>query len=59
MDRDGLLFQFDPYELGGYPCGGESKVRWAELRPFLRRSLPFDPMRLEPPRPVVVTATAR
>ena len=58
IDRAAIVFQFDPYELGGYPCGGESKMTWADLKPFLRR-LPFDPARLEATRKVVGTATAR
>lgn len=57
LDREGARFRYDPYELGGYPCGGTSKVSWAELRPFLKRPLPFDPARLA--APVVATGVSR
>lgn len=52
VDRTGVVFQFDPYELGSYLCGGESRISWAALAPFLKRPLPFHPERLEVPSPV-------
>jgi hypothetical protein len=48
-DANGIAFDFDPYELGGYPCGGTSRLSWAEAAPFLRAKLPFDRSKLANP----------
>lgn len=41
-----IVFEFDPYEIGPYTCGGISRLRWSEAGPFLREPLPFDRARL-------------
>jgi hypothetical protein len=37
----GITWSFEPYELGGYVAAGATTVSWAELKPYLRRPLPF------------------
>ena len=37
----GITWSFRPYELGGYLSAGDATVSWADLKPYLRRSLPF------------------
>ncbi|WP_174286980.1 hypothetical protein [Sphingomonas bacterium] len=38
---DGMTWTFGPYELGGYLSGGNAMIGWADLKPYLRRDLPF------------------
>ncbi len=38
---DGISWTFGPYELGGYLSGGRTMIGWAQLKPYLRRDLPF------------------
>lgn len=59
VSRTGVTFTFDSYELGGYPCSGGSELSWRDLRPFLKRLLPFDPARLEALRPVAGAPSPR
>ncbi|MEP9357318.1 hypothetical protein [Sphingomonas sp. KR3-1] len=44
-----VVFEFDPYEIGGYTCGGKSGFGWDEAAPYLRQPLPFDRSKLELP----------
>ncbi|MDG2532376.1 hypothetical protein P6144_01850 [Sphingomonas sp. HITSZ_GF] len=44
---DAMVFEFDPYEIGPYTCGGTSRVAWREAAGFLRARLPFDRTKLE------------
>jgi hypothetical protein len=48
----GISWFFDSYELGGYPSAGTATISWSELRPYLRRKLPFaiDKIRSAPSR---------
>jgi uncharacterized protein YecT (DUF1311 family) len=48
----GLDFYFDPYELGGYVCGGMAAMRWSELKPFLRPEVFAELSMIETPRPI-------
>lgn len=47
--KDGLIFAYDPYDLGAYTCGGYSRISWAAVRPFLHRQLAIDRASLERP----------
>jgi hypothetical protein len=40
LTHAGMTFTFD---LGGYPCGGQVAVSWADLDRFLKRPLPLRP----------------
>jgi len=53
LNEEGLRFVFDPYAMGAYTCGGESKISWAEARPYLRHALPFGPRVLRTPHRVL------
>jgi hypothetical protein len=38
----GITWSFGPYELGGYLSAGDATVSWSDLKPYLRRNLPFE-----------------
>lgn len=38
---DGITWSYGPYELGGYLSAGDATVSWSDLKPYLRRDLPF------------------
>ncbi len=44
---EGLAVEFGQYELGGYLSAAESILPWNEIRPYLRKDLPFDPAKLQ------------
>jgi len=41
IGRDGITWSFGPYELGGYLSAGDATLTWSDLKPYLRRKLPF------------------
>ena len=49
---NGIIWLYDSYELGGYLSAGTATISWSELRPYLRRKLPFSikSVRLAPRR---------
>ncbi len=44
---EGLRIDYDPYVLGGYLSAATTTLSWAELKPWLRKDLPFDPAQIE------------
>jgi hypothetical protein len=44
---DGLHIDYDPYVLGGYLSAATTTLSWAELKPYLRGDLPFDPAQID------------
>ena len=43
LRADGLHVVYMSYELGGYLSAAEASIPWDELKPYLRRDMPFDP----------------
>ncbi len=43
LRADGLDVVYRSYELGGYLSAADALIPWSELKPYLRRDLPFDP----------------
>jgi len=49
LDRDGLVFHFNPYEVGPYAIGPtEVRLDWDLVRPLLRGNGPLAALRREP-----------
>lgn len=44
---EGLAVEFDQSEFGSYSPPTESILPWNEIRPYLRKDLPFDPAKLQ------------
>jgi len=38
----GITWSFGSYYLGGYGSGGKTTLSWSDLKPYLKRNLPFD-----------------
>ncbi len=49
LTPDGLYLNYGNYELGGYASYGHSVIPWADIKPFLRQDLPFNPELLQAP----------